>query len=810
MQFVAPKNMKVKILVFILLSSLIFSFSPSQTLAAGDWPMFRKDPLHTGYSAEETSLNPPLKVKWKAPGGSGPNSPAVAEGIVYIKISGVLFARDAITGHLIWSKNTPAYDHSSVAVAYGMVFDSTACNNCGITAYDAKTGEEKWHLYFPIGTRGPNVDNGVVYLGSDDHYVRAVNAYTGQLIWTSPYLNDGVVAVPAISEGKVFVGTWGGILYALNAANGQIVWQVYTLGVTFSSPSVVDSVVYIGSGIQNVYAFNSIDGSLKWKYTDGTDSVWGSPGIAYGNVYIQDLAGRIHALDSNNGNLIWSYQTGALPSSSYSSPAIANGIVYIGSQDKKTYALDAYTGNIIWSYETGGSINSSPAISNGMLFIGSNDGYIYAFENERATPSPTPTPTPSPSPSPTSIPVTKVFVVPGFGASWNANAFASCSFDNDPNHWSLASYAESVYTPLLTALSSSGWDTRAFYYDWRQEIPINSSTLANTISNNTLPNEKANLVGHSMGGLVSREYLENSSGVKLNKFLTAGSPHMGVPQAYPAWSGGDIWQDNFITKIAMTLFLKHCAGLFSNDRIAVQQNVPSINNVLPIFDYLKSVKTGIFKSWINMLAKNNWHSDNNFDPRGVTAETMSGYGYSTLQNIQIKDPSKHDINLGNWFDGKPAGKIYSTDGDGTVLAASSILPGVTNVPLNQTHSGLVASVDGMTEILSFLGTPPTTLSSTFIEPNSALVIIGYPSNFWITDQNGKTKKDKNGMISLMNPKPGKYKISLLPQSDNTLFVVAQFLPNGQILYKEYHLKSLLPKFKTLKFDPSNPREDILN
>lgn len=400
---------KLLFLTLLLVSFFLLSNRAVQASLFGDWPMFRKDQSHTGFNSEEILLKPPLQVKWSLGSPGGPNSPAVSNGIVYIEFAGVLFARDAITGTLLWLINTPASDHSSVAVAYGMVFDGSGkypeCTNCGVVAYDAKTGIEKWRINLPMGARGPNVDNDVIYFGSDDHYVRAANAFTGEPLWTSPKLNDGIVAVPAVADGKVFVGTWGGLLYALNSTNGQILWQSYTGGVTFSSPSVVNNTVYVGSGTENVYAFDAPTGTLKWTYTGGKDSVWGSPAIAYGKLYIQDLVGHIHALDSNNGNLIWEYQTGAQPSSSYSSPAVANGVVYIGSQDKNIYAFDAYTGKVLWKYETGGAVNSSPAVSNGILYVGSNDGYIYAFGNE-AEPTPTPTPTP------TSIPLMGSFELP--------------------------------------------------------------------------------------------------------------------------------------------------------------------------------------------------------------------------------------------------------------------------------------------------------------------------------------------------------------------------------------------------------------
>lgn len=428
------------------------------------------------------------------------------------------------------------------------------------------------------------------------------------------------------------------------------------------------------------------------------------------------------------------------------------------------------------------------------------------------TPHPSPTPTPFPTSTPTPIPVSKVFFVPGMGASWNTDSFANCQADLDPSHWSLASYAESIYNPIFQAIKDNKWDLFPFYYDWRAQVASNSDELKQFIQDNSQDSEKVNLVGHSMGGLIGGEYLKSDSGEKLESLLTVGTPHNGSALAYPPWAGGDIWNDNFLVKTALTLYLKHCGGLFSNDRLTIQNQIPSVQNLLPIEPYLRKVKSADTYLPNHPINTNNLLTSPFANPGGVKIGTISGTGFSTLSVIQTKDGSQKELNTGNWLDGKPNGKIYSMDGDGTVLSSSAIFSEADyKATLNQTHTGLVNSVEGMTEILKFLGNSPTSLiTQTSIEPNSALVLIGYPASFWVSDDQGKIKNDKDGMVSFINPKSGTFKINLLPKSGKTLFVVAQFLPNGQTLYKEYSFTNLLPKFKTVKFDLSSPSEDILN
>ena len=66
------------------------------------------------------------------------------------------------------------------------------------------------------------------------------------------------------------------------------------------------------------------------------------------------------------------------------------------------------------------------------------------------------------------------------------------------------------------------------------------------------------------------------------------------------------------------------------------------------------------------------------------------------------------------------------------------------------------------------------------------------------------------MVSFTNPKSGTYKLNLFPKSQKTLIVIAQFLPNGEVKYKEYQFDGFAPKYKVLKFNLINPSEDILH
>ena len=108
------------------------------------------------------------------------------------------------------------------------------------------------------------------------------------------------------------------------------------------------------------------------------------------------------------------------------------------------------------------------------------------------------------------------------GASWNTAALLSCSLNNTDTEWVMNPIqAPDVYLPLITQIQNAGYSPHLFLYDWRKEISTNAQKL-NTFIENLSLNDKVHLVGHSMGGLVGKSYLDQTtSNNKLDKFMTA-------------------------------------------------------------------------------------------------------------------------------------------------------------------------------------------------------------------------------------------------------------------------------------------------
>src|SRR4051812_48489763 len=83
---------------------------------------------------------------------------------------------------------------------------------------------------FRFKTGGPifssaDVVDGVVYFGSEDHFVYAVDAKTGEMKWKKQ-TRGAVLAGPAVAKGVVCIGSCDTNIYGLSASDGRELWHV--------------------------------------------------------------------------------------------------------------------------------------------------------------------------------------------------------------------------------------------------------------------------------------------------------------------------------------------------------------------------------------------------------------------------------------------------------------------------------------------------------------------------------------------------------------------------------------------------------
>ena len=115
----------------------------------------------------------------------------------------------------------------------------------------------------------PAVVDGVVYVGSKDNNVYAIDAATGSERWRFATGSD-VYSSPAVVDGVVYVGSWDESVYAIDAATGSERWRFATGSYVRSSPAVVDGVAYVGSYDGSVYAIGYSETEVQASYATAT------------------------------------------------------------------------------------------------------------------------------------------------------------------------------------------------------------------------------------------------------------------------------------------------------------------------------------------------------------------------------------------------------------------------------------------------------------------------------------------------------------------------------------------------------------
>lgn len=180
---------------------------------------------------------------------------------------------------------------------------------------------------------------------------------------------------PAIVNGVLYVGSRNGKLTAVNISTGDKLWEFQAGSWIQSSPVIADNVVYFGSNDGNMYAVDAKTGAKLWAFATKYP-IKSTAAVADGRVYFGCDDYSVYALDARTGKQIWRVR---VDDTVGSSPAVANGIVYVGSIDGYLYAIDARTGKVRLKFPAKRAIVASPVVSGDTVYCNTTSGGIFAL-----------------------------------------------------------------------------------------------------------------------------------------------------------------------------------------------------------------------------------------------------------------------------------------------------------------------------------------------------------------------------------------------------------------------------------------------
>lgn len=217
-----------------------------------------------------------------------------------------------------------------------------------------------WNFNVQAEIIGSPVTKGsVVYFGSRDGSVWALDGLTGEVLWQ--YSTSGYVdSTPVLYEQFLYITSRDGKIYCFKQDYSETedcipVWTYDTGSRTYSSPIVVDGMIIFVSGIKDtgqtdgyLYILNYSNGNIIKKYNLGAFS---STSVSYenGKIYYATSDGTVGCYNISTNSLLWTRKS--LSSFNYSAISNKNNVVYYyaGDMDRRVYALNGDNGYILWT-----------------------------------------------------------------------------------------------------------------------------------------------------------------------------------------------------------------------------------------------------------------------------------------------------------------------------------------------------------------------------------------------------------------------------------------------------------------------------
>ncbi|HKP52546.1 MAG TPA: PQQ-binding-like beta-propeller repeat protein [Chloroflexia bacterium] len=180
---------------------------------------------------------------------------------------------------------------------------------------------------------------------------------------------------PAVAGSILYFGSEDTHLYALDAATGQFRWKLKTGNKVRSSPVVHEGVVYVGSDDGALYAADANMGAEKWKAKTYGYFIMVD---AQGNCCEEYLKSKLPPPGLN----LYMATSGDSGWGIYASPVITGDKLYFGADSAYFYAADVATGEIAWVETAQSGITSNAAVDGDAVYFVSDGGGLFSLDTK--------------------------------------------------------------------------------------------------------------------------------------------------------------------------------------------------------------------------------------------------------------------------------------------------------------------------------------------------------------------------------------------------------------------------------------------
>jgi pimeloyl-ACP methyl ester carboxylesterase len=360
-----------------------------------------------------------------------------------------------------------------------------------------------------------------------------------------------------------------------------------------------------------------------------------------------------------------------------------------------------------------------------------------------------------------------IIIVPGMGSCYSLSCFLF-DIDCDPDDWHWTPLpqggtAQQLYKPLIDQLAAAGYTEQnhlltVVFYDWRKPLAESADLLKDKIAEvkEQTGAAQVDLIGHSLGGLVARAYVQSNSDARdAAHLILLGSPNKGAAKTYPFWEGLYLYRllpEEYTVLTTLIYYFVRTGGPLALN--IFRHEIPSFQELLPTEDYLRLDDKDHGdppKPERDMKQRNLYLAQLNANLATLFAHTdvsaFVGDHLDTPVRFYVRERPWWDWPY--WDDGKPTwsrqDEFLEAKGDGTVPRASTELPSPAHVVpfYGVNHSELPMNQESIDTVFATLGIPKVTAlqpRSDADETRQQLLVVALdgPAHATVTDPLGRS------------------------------------------------------------------------
>lgn len=324
-------------------------------------------------SAPPASMTLPVEEEWAYDAGAGFGIAPFARSGAHLLVGnrrGEVHGINAVTGRGAGRHEFGESVEGGAVVIDELLIVPVKAGGHGVQAFDVRTGRSRWRAEAEPVEAGLTVHGTRIIAAGLRGSVMALDASTGQEVWTAAPAEAPYLVRPIAAEGSIIVVDQRGDMRVLDAGTGQPLWELELGAPVHRRPILHENQLLVPTTRGRVFAVDLDAGRVSWTYDSSDPNArLASPALVAGLAVVPASNGRIYAIDVDSGRERWVADAGAAV---IAPPVAAGEHVLIGTMHAKLLLIDGLSGDLLGEQEVRGRIKSE--------MMADQDGLVVALE----------------------------------------------------------------------------------------------------------------------------------------------------------------------------------------------------------------------------------------------------------------------------------------------------------------------------------------------------------------------------------------------------------------------------------------------